>query len=104
MSNETPPAAGPDLNDPNVAPAPRKPKPGSGLVHSIGEVLSGIRSPDSQTRNGALLFLFSVVGVFFVAGLGGYYYIEGRKIHSVGSGDSKDSSEDTGKNLGDFIK
>lgn len=67
---------------------------------TVREVFMGIRSPDIPTRNAALLFILSLVGIVFVLIMGGTYFWQSRKLMH----DKLANTGEAGKNLGDFIK
>jgi flagellar basal body-associated protein FliL len=67
---------------------------------TLGEVFQGLRSPDVPTRNAAVLFVLSLIGIVFVAILAGNYFWQSRKAMH----DELANTGEAGKNLGDFIK
>jgi flagellar basal body-associated protein FliL len=67
---------------------------------TVREVFQGLRSTDVPTRNAAVLFILSLVGIAFVLIFAGNYFWQSRKLMR----DELTNTGDAGKNLGDFIK
>jgi flagellar basal body-associated protein FliL len=67
---------------------------------TVREVFQGLRSSDVPTRNAAVLFLLSLLGIILVLILAGNYFWQSRKLMH----DELANTGEAGKNLGDFIK
>jgi flagellar basal body-associated protein FliL len=67
---------------------------------TVREVFQGLKSPDVPTRNAAILFVFSLIGIGFVLILAGSYFWQSRKLMH----DELTNTGDAGKNLGEFIR
>jgi flagellar basal body-associated protein FliL len=67
---------------------------------TFGEVIQGLKSPDGPTRRGAMLFVFSLLGIIAVLGFSVRYVWMQRK----GLEEQMAQTGEAGKNFGDFIK
>jgi flagellar basal body-associated protein FliL len=78
----------------------KKKKNGAGLGQQIQEVLGGLSSPDRPTRNAALLFVVSLMGVVGVFIAGGVHFWQVRKDLQAKFADTGEQ----GENPNNFLK